>query len=195
MCCATPADRIEGDDLVWELDLGRARGVAGRPARAVADPGWGWSSRSAGDIADVIHGRADDPLRRWLEDRPALRSDNAALQHTARQSRNDLRRCGSTWRSRASGSCCPAAGLPWFLTVFGRDTLITAYQTARRSGPQLAKGALLALARLQGETCDDFTDEEPGKILHEVRSGELTQLGDQAAQPVLRHRRRHPCSG
>ena len=70
----------------------------------------------------------------------------------------------------------PAAGLPWFLTVFGRDTLITAYQSVS-FGPLLARGALLELASLQGKEHNDFKDEEPGKILHEIRQGELTRLG------------------
>ena len=70
----------------------------------------------------------------------------------------------------------PAAGLPWFLTVFGRDTLITAYQSVS-FGPLLARGALLELASLQGKEHNDFRDEEPGKILHEIRQGELTRLG------------------
>ena len=82
-----------------------------------------------GDIADVIHGRADDPLRRWLEDRAVLRSDNAALQHTARQSRNDLAALRLDLEVKGQRIVLPGAGLPWFLTVFGRDTLITAYQT------------------------------------------------------------------
>ena len=70
----------------------------------------------------------------------------------------------------------PAAGLPWFMTLFGRDTLITSLQTLW-VGPGLARGALHLLGALQGTQVDDFRDEEPGKILHEVRSGELTRLG------------------
>src|SRR5258705_5054759 len=70
----------------------------------------------------------------------------------------------------------PAAGLPWFLTVFGRDTLITAYQSVS-FGPLLARGSLLELASLQGKEYNDFKDEEPGKIMHEIRQGELTKLG------------------
>jgi glycogen debranching enzyme len=70
----------------------------------------------------------------------------------------------------------PAAGLPWFLTLFGRDTLLSAYQTVA-FGPGLAQGALLALAFYQADKSDDFRDMEPGKILHELRMGELTQLG------------------
>ena len=76
----------------------------------------------------------------------------------------------------------PAAGLPWFLTLFGRDTLITAYQTVS-FGPLLARGALIALARFQGTERDDFRDEEPGKMLHELRAGELTQLGIKPHNP------------
>ena len=56
----------------------------------------------------------------------------------------------------------PAAGLPWFMTLFGRDTLITSYQSIW-VGPQLAHGALAALALLQGKVTDDFKDEEPGQ--------------------------------
>ncbi len=76
----------------------------------------------------------------------------------------------------------PAAGLPWFLTLFGRDTLITAYQTAC-VGPALARGALIALAAFQGKEHNEFRDEEPGKILHEIRTGELTRLGQKPHNP------------
>src|SRR5437773_11473167 len=68
----------------------------------------------------------------------------------------------------------PAAGLPWFLGLFGRDTLITTYQTMSY-GSMLAKGALLATAHHQGRKVDDFPDEEPGRLLHEVRAGELAR--------------------
>ncbi|MCX5116901.1 trehalase family glycosidase [Micromonospora sp. NBC_00362] len=181
VCCATPADRIEGDDLVWDLELG-PREEWKVDLHVPLPPGMGVVEPVRGDIADVIHGRADDPLRRWLEDRAVLRSDNAALEHTVRQSRNDLAALRLDLEVKGQRILLPGAGLPWFLAVFGRDTLITAYQTLV-AGPALAKGTLLALARLQGETCDDFTDEEPGKILHEVRSGELTRSGEKPFGP------------
>ena len=76
----------------------------------------------------------------------------------------------------------PAAGLPWFMTLFGRDTLITSLQTLW-VGAGLARGALHLLGALQGTQVDDFRDEEPGKILHEVRSGELTLLGEKPHSP------------
>jgi hypothetical protein len=69
-----------------------------------------------------------------------------------------------------------AAGAPWFLALFGRDSLLAAIMAGiGGSGP--AAGALAALARLQGEKRDDFRDEEPGKIAHEYRRDELTGQG------------------
>jgi len=65
--------------------------------------------------------------------------------------------------------------MPWFMTIFGRDTLITAYALLPFA-PALAAGALEALAALQGDRVDDFRDEQPGKILHEIRFGKLTAL-------------------
>jgi len=61
-----------------------------------------------------------------------------------------------------------AAGAPWYMTLFGRDSLITAWMTLLADG-SLAGGVLETLARLQGTDVDDRTEEEPGKILHEVR--------------------------
>jgi glycogen debranching enzyme len=64
----------------------------------------------------------------------------------------------------------PAAGMPWFMTVFGRDTLITCLQTML-FGPELAKSALRELVTLQATEVDPSRDAEPGKIVHEVRRG------------------------
>jgi len=64
----------------------------------------------------------------------------------------------------------PAAGMPWFMTVFGRDTIITCLQTLL-FGPELARSALAVLALLQAREDDPTIDAEPGKIVHEVRQG------------------------
>lgn len=66
-----------------------------------------------------------------------------------------------------------AAGIPWFDTIFGRDSLIAAYQTLMLN-PQLAVDTLRVLAHYQGTSIDELRDEEPGKILHEHRSGEMS---------------------
>ncbi|MFZ0663298.1 MAG: glycogen debranching N-terminal domain-containing protein [Acidobacteriaceae bacterium] len=68
-----------------------------------------------------------------------------------------------------------AAGIPWFDTIFGRDSLIAAYQTLMLN-PRLAADTLRVLAHYQGTAVDDLRDEDPGKILHEHRSGEMSHL-------------------
>lgn len=70
-----------------------------------------------------------------------------------------------------------AAGSPWFLTLFGRDSLWAAFM-AITTDPALAGETMRTLARRQGLRHDPATEEEPGKILHEVRRGSLTHLGD-----------------
>jgi len=69
----------------------------------------------------------------------------------------------------------PAAGIPWFLALFGRDSLIAALQNAHVY-PDFARGALDVLARFQATETDDYRDAEPGKILHEMRYGELAHF-------------------
>lgn len=69
------------------------------------------------------------------------------------------------------------AGVPWYSALFGRDALITAYQ-ALAVNPDLAWSTLRGLAALQGKESDDWREEEPGKILHEVRVGELARAGE-----------------
>lgn len=69
-----------------------------------------------------------------------------------------------------------AAGVPWFLTLFGRDTLVTSLMSGL-DGTWLAEGAMAALSRLQAKDRDDWRDAEPGKFPHEMRHGELATCG------------------
>jgi glycogen debranching enzyme len=69
----------------------------------------------------------------------------------------------------------PAAGLPWFVALFGRDTLIASLQTMIVY-PEFAAGTLEVLAQYQATQRDDYRDAEPGKILHELRYGELAHF-------------------
>src|SRR5205807_1933482 len=70
----------------------------------------------------------------------------------------------------------PTAGVPWYAVPFGRDALITSIQTLALN-PELAVGSLRYLALHQGTKVDPYREEEPGKILHEIRFGELANLG------------------
>jgi glycogen debranching enzyme len=78
----------------------------------------------------------------------------------------------------------PAAGLPWFMSLFGRDSLITSYQ-ALPFVPDLARDTLRVLAARQGKRSDDGRDEDPGKIMHEVRFGELTEFRERPHSPYF----------
>ncbi len=70
-----------------------------------------------------------------------------------------------------------SAGIPWYSTVFGRDSIITALQTLPLT-PRIAVDTLRYLAAWQGRSVNDFTEEEPGKIMHELRRGEMARAGE-----------------
>jgi glycogen debranching enzyme len=80
------------------------------------------------------------------------------------------------------GVYIPAAGVPWFVTLFGRDTLVVSMQ-AISGYPEFASGALRRLGAMQATDDDPQRDMEPGKIPHEIRHGELAQLGILPFQP------------
>ncbi len=120
-------------------------------------------------------------LRAWLADAPTLETDSDIVQHTYRRSLVDL--AGLRFRPSADLTwSLPAAGLPWFMALFGRDSLITAYM-ALPFQPHLAQTTLEALAGLQATERDDFRDADPGKILHEVRRGWLATSGEVPHSP------------
>ncbi len=120
-------------------------------------------------------------LERWLADAPRLESDSDALKATYRRSLVDLAALRFS-PPVAGGKSLPAAGLPWFMTMFGRDSIITSLQ-ALPFTPELAATTLHVLGDWQGSRRDDFRDEDPGRILHELRYGELTAFEERPHSP------------
>ena len=112
--------------------------------------------------------RVRDSLSAWQLRVPQIKATWDDLSHAFAQSVSDL----ASLRMRGGNGIgkLPAAGMPWFMTVFGRDTIITCLQTLL-FGPELARTALIALAELQATEDNPETDAEPGKIVHEVRHG------------------------
>src|SRR4029079_7791606 len=172
--------RIEGDDVVWTVTL---------PPRLALLATVEVGLNINGEALHPVHQKFGEeqaefegPLAHWLADRPQFESDNAVLKAVFVKSIGRLAALRVSGTVKGEPFVMPAAGLPWFMTLFGRDTLITAFQTLA-IGPELTRGALHLLGEAQGKTVDDFRDEEPGRILHEIRNGELTIRGDKPHSP------------
>jgi glycogen debranching enzyme len=120
-------------------------------------------------------------LDRWLTGAPRLECDWDPLKATYKRSLVDLAALRFA-PPVAGGHSLPAAGLPWFMTMFGRDSILTSLQ-ALPFTPELAKTTLLSLGEWQGNRVDDFRDEDPGRILHEMRYGELTAFEERPHSP------------
>ncbi|MGO9557660.1 MAG: glycogen debranching N-terminal domain-containing protein [Acidimicrobiales bacterium] len=113
--------------------------------------------------------------REWESTAPRVHTDDEGVNATFLQSQRDLGAL-RIFDPEHPQRAVIAAGAPWFMTLFGRDSLLTSLMTLEVD-PSLATSTLLTLARMQGERVDDLTEEQPGKILHEVRRG-LTTIVD-----------------
>jgi glycogen debranching enzyme len=134
------------------------------------------------------HGSIHNPLpnmklslEQWIAEAPQLKSSWDKLGHIYWRSLVDLAAL-RFYPDILPEASVPAAGLPWFMALFGRDSVMTSYQSLPFT-PELAETTLRVLAARQGQQVDDFRDEEPGKILHELRVGELTHFGERPHSP------------
>lgn len=153
------------------------------------DPGQSW--RACGYLFLVYDGQTHGPTeichaserktpmenaqRAWRERCTQFHSSSEQVRHAFNEAIDDM---GSLRLYRKRGSeeiWIPAAGVPWFVTLFGRDSLIVSLQSMAVY-PDFARGALQALGELQATAFDDWRDAEPGKIPHEIRFGELAYL-------------------
>jgi glycogen debranching enzyme len=120
-------------------------------------------------------------LKRWVADAPRVECDWEPLRTIYRRSLVDLAALRFT-PPTTPGKSLPAAGLPWFMTMFGRDSIFTSLQ-ALPFAPELAATTLRVLGLWQGTRLDDFRDEDPGRILHEMRYGEMTAFEERPHSP------------
>lgn len=139
------------------------------------------------DIREVLKAtklRAKPELRHdlagWLGRAPTLNSDWDVLERAYRRSLIDL--AAMRYVPLADPRALPTAGLPWFMTLFGRDSIFICLQTLPFV-PELTPPVLRLLSLLQGSRLEDFRDEEPGKILHEYRYGEAAAFEEQPHMP------------
>nr|WP_227319819.1 amylo-alpha-1,6-glucosidase [Acidisoma silvae] len=115
--------------------------------------------------------------RRWMRTRSAraaaMESSNELFNEAIRRAIADL----YMLITEKPTGLYPYAGIPWFTAAFGRDALITAYQ-ALWLDPSIARGVLAFLAEVQATETSAAADSEPGKIVHEMRNGEMAELGE-----------------
>jgi glycogen debranching enzyme len=111
-------------------------------------------------------------LADWFRTVLKIRTSNEEFYRLYRQALDDMAALRLPINGTSHMAFLPAAGLPWFVAPFGRDSLIVSLQNILIY-PEFARGALDILGSLQAEEEDDYRDAEPGKILHELRYGEL----------------------
>lgn len=129
----------------------------------------------------------ESEIESWIDEVAQFHTSNAVVNAAVSQAVDDL--IGLRMRLRISkvvptsssevpykDMWIPAAGVPWFVSIFGRDALITSMQ-AMHVSYKFAEASLTALSALQATDTDDERDMQPGKIQHELRRGELAQLG------------------
>jgi len=115
-----------------------------------------------------------EDYRRWSAGVTQLFTDNEFFNRVIQRSLNDVR---MLWSESEEGEAYPAAGTPWFDAPFGRDSCIVSMQLLAFR-PELARSTLRLLAKWQGRKLDPAHDEEPGKILHELRADELSRADE-----------------
>lgn len=121
-------------------------------------------------ITKELSGRCE----KWCQDCTRFESDNPLFNQMVKWAIMDLR---SLVTDYGEAGRIIDAGIPWFAAPFGRDSLITSWQTLVVN-PAFAKDTLRFLARYQGRKSDRWSEEKPGKILHELRRGEMAGAGE-----------------
>jgi glycogen debranching enzyme len=126
-------------------------------------------------IEDALTSRASRRLIDWQERALKVRTSNEEFYRFYHQAVEDMAALRLPIQGTDHMEFVPAAGVPWFVGLFGRDSLIVSLQNAMVY-PDFARGALDVLGRWQANERDDYRDAEPGKIMHELRTGELAHF-------------------
>ncbi|HEX3156211.1 MAG TPA: glycogen debranching N-terminal domain-containing protein [Candidatus Angelobacter sp.] len=128
--------------------------------------------RAKSNANEVVHG-IDRASHKWLSGYAEVHSNSIHLNRVMQRSLLDL----GILKSELDGHHYFSAGLPWYGALFGRDSIISALQTLAYE-PGIAENTIRLLAKYQGRKNEGSRDEEPGKILHELRRGELANLNE-----------------
>ena len=134
------------------------------------------STELPGNGSDLPDGSSLEKFQQdWLQSCTSLHTTNNSVSSAYLEALEDLGSLRLPEHDLGPDVWVPAAGVPWFVALFGRDSLVASYQAMMVHGP-FARGALRELARYQATARDDWRDAQPGKILHELRHGELAHF-------------------
>jgi glycogen debranching enzyme len=163
-------DVLKGYTALWQLELKshatkklgyRLQPLSnGRPVSKVSAP-MTLSQAKAAESAEE---------QNWQQLTTHIRSNKTTFNRILERAEQDIYLLRQTFSKNKALS----AGVPWFSTLFGRDSIIAASQTLLLD-PQIARETLMILANYQGKVEDDWREEQPGKILHEIRFGEMAR--------------------
>jgi len=134
--------------------------------------GDGKKERAVRTITSAL-GRAKRKLKRKNSSGAHVFTSNEQFNESIKRSLSDI----NMMLTETDYGYFPYGGIPWFCTPFGRDSIITALETLWIR-PAIARGVLRFLAAHQAEEIDPQRAAEPGKIIHEMRSGEMAELGE-----------------
>jgi len=154
-------------ELRWEVELARGEQA---DIELTIDPARPREPQAP--TLEQVATRLGDAHRAWVDSCASITTDNELFDRLIDASVRDLH----ALMTPMEGGDLPAAGIPWYVAPFGRDSLVTAYESLMIN-PAVARGTLLALAGLQAGADEPWRDAEPGKILHELRCGELARTG------------------
>jgi glycogen debranching enzyme len=183
-------DFMRAINLRIRADNARAVFANGRVSFDISlDPGAAWHCCVLYDLIDgerhfraspdCAHHTRRSPHARtgenWRQTVPRLHTSNEEFYRFYTQALDDMAALRLEMPGTDGAVMFPAAGLPWFVAPFGRDSLIASLQTILID-PAFARGALEVLGQLQAKELDEWRDAEPGKIPHEMRYGELAHF-------------------
>ena len=169
-------DLLKGNTAVWYLELASHQTqelgyrlqvfTNNHPTSKVSTP----ATLAQAKAAEFVEQQT------WREKITQIHTDSTSFNQVIRRAEQDVHLLLQSFQGETDGKAL-SAGVPWFSTLFGRDAIISASQLLILD-PTIARETLKLLAYYQGKAEDDWRDEEPGKILHEIRVGELARCNE-----------------
>lgn len=164
-------DHIDEQKATYRITLKPNEGTQLRISYELEDDDQHGDNEGAGRQTNKSGAGAHATFAEELAKTPQVDTSNALFNRALERSLADLQMLATA----SKNDLYLAAGIPWYVALFGRDSLITAFETLAYH-PALACSTLRLLAQYQGTKYDNFQDESPGKILHELRVGEQANL-------------------